>query len=183
MPTWFEIGWAWARDNIAWAGVATWVGIVANLVWNFINHRRTNKARSDAIRLDEFKRLRTPAEAALSSLRVVRSKLRALEASNQTAVQLRKAISELNQQTAAACSELELALGDMDQSQFAEGLDWSQAISEPLDALFSEFDKAYAPRKKESQILQSVSEIVRRIDELGAAVRSKLDNELARYSK
>lgn len=172
----------WLKNAVPWAGVATWAGIALNFYWNWRNHQRAKTVRSDGIRLDEFKRLRSQTDSPLSALRVVRGKLHALEASGQGAKQLRDEITALNQQASAACADLQLALSDLDQSKFAEGVDWLSGVSEATDALFGEFDKAYSPLKKETQILTTLSSIVRCVDDLCSLVRKRLDRELERYS-
>lgn len=175
--------WSGFWNAIPWAAVATWLGIGANLFWNWRNHRRANKVRADGIKLDEFKRLRTQADLALGGLRTIRGKLRSLEASGQSRKQLREEISGLNKEASASCGELQLALSDMDQSKFADGADWLASISDPLDALFDAFDRTYSPLKNEMQILQSVATIVQCIDTLCANVRTRLDQELAKYAR
>jgi hypothetical protein len=176
-----EIG-AWF-SSLPWAVIATWVGIAINLFWNWRNHKRANQTRADAIRLDEFKRLRTSVDLALAGLTAVRSSLRALEASGQSEKALRTQIEALNKEASTSFGNLQSALAELDASSFAGGEDWVIATSDVSDALFSEFDKAYAPRKKEAEVLLSVAAVGARIDDLNALVKKRLGTELQKYAR
>src|SRR2546423_12043289 len=90
-------------------------GIVVNFGLNIFNIRRTNKLRSDTLRLDEFKRLRGPVDTTYAAIRDHRNTLRSLEASGSSAIKVRKEISDCNKALAETYNSLCDALIDLNR--------------------------------------------------------------------
>jgi hypothetical protein len=153
-------------------------GIVLNLVLNIFNLRRTSKLRSDTLRLEEFKRLRAPVDAAYAAIRDHRNTLRSLEASGSSVTKVRKDVSECNKALAESYNSLCDALADLDRSKLIHGTDWISGVSDQWDQIVAAFDGAYVREKNLSAMKEAIRKIIVRIDNLLKLLHSRLDAEI-----
>ncbi|MBS7698674.1 MULTISPECIES: hypothetical protein [unclassified Chelatococcus] len=156
--------------------------MIVTFIFNVINYRRTSKIRDDSVKLDEFKRMRTPVDLALGLLGECRLTLRSLEASGALVDAVRDTAGDINREVSVAYNRLEHAFTRFDESEFALGCDWVQSLQDPWEAFVAEMDRVYAPHKS----LDQTKEVIRKAaDQLGvfiSTVNNRLDKELKRYT-
>lgn len=153
-------------------------GIALNLFLNALNFRRTNKLRSDTLRLDEFKRLRGPVDTAFSAIRDHRNTLRSLEASGSSIIKVRKNISECNKALVDSYNTLSDALLDLDRSKLVSGTDWMSGVSDAWDEIGQAFDRAYIRERDLAGIKDSIRKIIVKIDFMLELLHQRLDAEI-----
>lgn len=153
-------------------------GIVLNFALNIFNYVRTNRLRSDTLRLDEFKRLRSPVDTAAAAIRDHRNTLRSLEASGSSVTKVRRDISECNKALADSYNSLSDALADLDRSKLITGTDWTSGISDAWDDIVDAFDRAYVREKDLAGLKEAIRKIIVKIDHLLKMLHEKLDAEI-----
>jgi hypothetical protein len=158
--------------------VAAIGGIAINLIFNTVNYFRTSKVRSETLRLDEFKRLRGPVDAALTAIKGHRSTLRSLEASGSSAIKVTKAIADCNKALSESYNSLCDALSDLDRSRFVQGKDWSSVASEAWEEIGEAFDRAYVRGKDIVGLKDAIRKIIAKIDNLLQAINKRLDSQI-----
>jgi hypothetical protein len=158
--------------------LASVAGIVLNFALGIFNYVRTNKLRSDTLRLDEFKRLRAPVDSAVTAIRNCRNTLRSLEASGASVAKVRKEVSDCNKELAAQYSSLCDALVDLDNSKLIKGADWMAGISEAWDEIGNAFNSAYVRENDLAALRAAVRRVIGKIDEFLKLLHAKLDAEI-----
>jgi hypothetical protein len=161
--------------------LSAWAAIVINFLFNIFNYRRTNAVRNATLELEEFKRLRTAADAALSKMREGKSELRSLEGSGSTVKKLREDVAQCNRSVSAAYSSLCDALSDMDRSSMINGSDWSDCINTPWDDFCSAIDATYASQKDLAETKKAINRAVDKLDGVIKCVQQRMDGELRRH--
>ena len=138
-------------------------GIVVNFVLNTFNIRRTNKLRSDTLRLEEFKRLRGPVDTAYASIRDHRNTLKSLEASGSSVTKVRKEIQDCNKKLVDTYNSLCDGLTDLDRSRLINGSEWTSGVSDVWDEIGQAFDRAYVREKDLAAIKEAIRKIIVKI--------------------
>ncbi|MBR0834109.1 hypothetical protein JQ612_12990 [Bradyrhizobium manausense] len=158
--------------------VTAFGGVALNLVLNVFNLRRTNKLRSDTLRLEEFKRLRVPVDTAYAAIKEHRATLKSLEASGGAATKVRKSISDCNKELSNTFNSLCDALADLDRSTLVSGKAWVLGVPEAWDQIAEAFDRAYVKEKDLAALKEVIRKIIIKIDDLLTLVLGKLDAEI-----
>ena len=167
------------KDVATLSGVAiSLVGFIVNLIFNVANYRRTSAVRDDTLRLDEFKRLRTPVDAAVLDIRSSIKTLRSLEASGSSVAKILKEIVGCNKALAETYDQLCDALGDLDRSQLVTGTAWLNDIPDAWDDVYTAFNAAYVRGKDLAALRGSIHNIIHKLDVLVAVIHHKLDAEI-----
>jgi hypothetical protein len=159
---------------------AAFVGLAVNFGLNVFNIGRTNKLRSDALRLEEFKRLRGPVDTAYSAIKDHRTALKSLEASGGSTAKVRKSIADCNKELSQSYNALCDALADLDRSSLVSGKTWMQDVPEKWDQIVEAFDRTYVKEKDLAALKDAIRKVITKIDELLTLVLGKLDAEINR---
>lgn len=168
-------------SNIPWPVIGTYIGIGVSLLFNWLNYQRTSRIRSDTIRLEEFKRLRTPVDATLVIFTTIKDSIRSLQASAGTAQELKEQLGEFNGQLSLAYNDLDAALSSLDESQFANGQNWTANLGGRWDALTARLDSCYNPNKDVLATKAALALAADQVDDLVRSVKSDLEAEIVRY--
>lgn len=172
-------------EIIAWTITA--VGIATSLGWNYLNQRNQKKfqtkTRSDQIRLEEFRRIRTPIDAALGELRVQRDTLRALAASAKPTPAIRREAAGTQRTLTEKYLNLEQALADADNSRFAEGQDWLQPVEVLWDRAVTALEPVTVRRSTRASVIISLTEGVDQLTQILRLTNMRLENEVSRFTE
>lgn len=171
-------------DAIPWT--LTFAGIVASLIWNYFNYRRTTglqrTIRQETVRLEEFRRIRTPIDATLTELRNERATLNTLATSGHALAELREEIAKVEQAIVKIYVRLQTALDDANTSAYASGDDWVQAVEPSWEAFINAIDGVHNPNRTDTEVRTAIVSAVSKLEQLGRAVGARIDRELQRYT-
>ena len=171
-------------DVIPWALTA--VGILLNLGWNYFNYKRMTafqaNVRSEGVKLEEFKRIRAPIDSALIDLRPLREGLNTLSCSGTTLKEIREEADLLQKTLTEKYLNLQGALEDADNSQFAQGNDWRPPIDDRWDELVGTFDVVHNPKRNDVDVRSALTLGADKIGEISRLVNERIDREISRYT-
>jgi hypothetical protein len=171
-------------DGIPW--LLTAIGIIASLAWNWFNYTRTTKLqktlRGETVRLEEFRRVRTPIDAALTEMRAEMEVLKALARSGAKLAEIKESAATAQKAITAKYLKLQIALEDADSSQFAEGADWLPPVEIIWDTAISQLDAVYAKNAKEIEVQAALSDSCTTLSELTRQVGKRIDTEVNRFA-
>lgn len=169
------------QATLPWGLIATYIGLIVSLVWNYINYKRAGSFRDAAIKLDEFRGLRSPVDSALGQLRSDSSSLHSLEASGADVENFTELVGSAQRQVTDSYNDLESALRILDGSSFAEGRNWTSTLSPLWDAFVDSLDRAYAPHRSAEQKLDIVRDAAGKLDSLINTVQKMLEDEIKKH--
>lgn len=161
-------------------------GTVVNLVWNYINYRKTTglqkTIRRETVRLEEFRRVRTPIDTALSEIGNERANLAAISQSATEIVKWREEVTTSFQKIVLIFLKLHDALSAANSSQYTSGNDWLSGVDPIWDAFGSAIDRTQNQSRSEGDCRSAATAAAVKLGELTALVNSKIDGEIQRYT-
>jgi hypothetical protein len=132
--------------------------------------------------LEEFRRVRTPIDAALVELRTERLALNSLATSGHSLEELRAEVAYAEKRTVQAYVKLTDALDAADASAYSEGSDWQSTTEAHWEAVASDLNSVYNPNKAENEARTAISYAVTHMDDLNRAVNGRIDAELQKFT-
>lgn len=162
--------------------IVSFSGIIGSLGWNLYNHRENRRLRRDTIRLDEFKRLRLPVDAAYVAIRNHCASLKSLEASGSSPAKILRAVSVCNKALLQDYDLLCDALADLDRSTIVGGQRWVEGLIDPWDQISCAFDAVYAKKSRPdfdlADLREAINRIIVKINLFLTHVMGELDKEI-----
>jgi hypothetical protein len=168
--------------EIPWGPVLTGIGIVASLVWNFINTRLAQSIKRQDRRFEEFKRIRTRLDNAVDQLRSTITSLRSLSITASNKATFVKDLKKLNFDLAENDSKVRTVLREMSQSRYVHGSDWETVLSPHWDNALGSLNGGYSIVKSLAEQKASIADCGAHLEALIAAIDRRVDAEMARYA-
>lgn len=160
--------------------VVAWFGIIASLIWNYINYRTAVENRRVSREHEQFNLLRSPVEQQLASFRSHCVDLRSLSMGIVNLEEVRGKVEKVHEEIARSFSGLTDELNRLDRSSYAHGNDWGDSIVESWDRYSDEFDKIRAPKHTSENFGTYVSRLADLLDEIPMRLQDKLEKEVSR---
>lgn len=164
--------------QLAWV---PWVLAGASLLWNLVNTWRTQAIRHDTVRLEEFRRVRTPIDAALIALRKHERTLGSLSKSAADSTSLRETATTVNKAMAEAYVELQSALEDANASQYAHGDDWLTPAEAAWESAVDKLGSVHNPGYTDERTREAVAGAALKLAEIVREVNKRIDKEVRRF--
>lgn len=173
-----------AGSEIGWTLTA--LGIIASLAFNIFNYLRVSglqkRIRRETVKVEEFRRVRTPLDASLAEFRSQRDVFRGYADSGLATKELRTQSLAAQKSLTEAFNAFAGALQDADESKFANGGDWFQPVSALWDELVIRFDVIQNPKRTEPETRRAISEIADRIERMRRVTFARIDEEMKQYT-
>lgn len=161
-------------------------GTVVNLIWNFVNYRKTTglqkSIRRETVRLEEFRRVRTPIDTALTELANERANLASIAKSAKSIAEWRDQVTASSEKIVLIFVRLQDALGIANSSKYTSGSKWLDGLDPIWDQFSSAIDKTQNQNRPEIEARAAAGAAASKLGELVALINSKIDDELQRYT-
>lgn len=171
-------------DPFSWTQIVPWLLSGVSLGWNYFNTKKTTRIQQDVKTLDrrieEFRRLRTSVDAALSDLVQRRDALASLVSSGNTLASLRDQVQEEQEATLQVYFTLDSVLRRVDASSFVAGNDWQELLNSRWDPFGDKLNGVYRPRSSRADVQRAIQEAKDALTSIVDAIESRLDKEMTR---
>lgn len=166
--------------GLDWKDGLTILGIGASLGWNWFNWQHSEKMeqrlRSEALRRDEWFRVRADIDGALNRLQSQKDQFYALSIGGHAIEAFRSNLLKTQEDSVQPYLNLASALRRADDSVYASGSDWEQLPEQEWDGFLEELNVIYEnpdPSSARAQ-LKIASD---RLDRIRRVVRERIDDE------
>lgn len=170
--------------SIPW--IVAIVGTLINLLWNFVNYRKTTglqkTIRQETVRLEEFRRVRTPIDGALGEIGNERANLAAISQSATPINEWRQQVNSSFEKIVLTFLKLQDALNLANSSQYTSEKDWLGGVDPIWDSVGSAIDRTQNQGRPESECRAAAGTAAIKLGELSALINSKIDREVQRYT-
>lgn len=161
-------------------------GTAFNLLWNFINYKKTTglqkNIRRETVRLEEFRRVRTPIDTALTELGNEKANFAGISQSAATIVEWREQINASSGKIVLIFIKLQDALTNANSSQYTSKTDWLDGIDPLWDQFSSAIDKTQNTARSDIDSRSAAGTAASKLTELASLINSKIDKELNLYT-
>jgi hypothetical protein len=161
-------------------------GTVINLLWNFINYKKTTglqkNIRKETVRLEEFRRVRTPIDSALTELGNEKANFAGISKSATPIAEWREQINASSAKIVLIFIKLQDALTHANSSQYTSKADWLEGIDPVWDQFSSAIDKTQNTARSEIESRSAAGTAASKLTELTSLINGKIDKELNLYT-
>ena len=129
--------------TIDWKFFVTSIGVIASILWNYVNWTRTSKVENTAFKSKQWEDVKRPILSALETFMretSLASKMPMLVISDDLVI---AKLNEYSQSIALAHDELSRNLSEADRTRYANGNDW-ESLAEGVRHDDSSWDKIVA---------------------------------------
>lgn len=160
--------------------VAAWVGIFVSLYWNYVNSNTANSNWVRGQRLTDFRKIREPIDAELAQLGAMKIKIRSLQAFGGSDQKFLSEFKAINKDLVEVNVGLQQKIEVADRASCFSGDQLGQCIERKWDDLTTLINNVYT-NSPAAQRLNSISVLVKGIDDYISYISQELDTELDGY--
>jgi len=139
--------------------------------------------REQAIKFEEFKRLRVSVDTAVEPFSTARSDLDNVRLQDFSVTKLRNEVGEINKRIASEYPKLRDSLAALDASECCAGDGWAASADQIWDSILTTFDRTQNKQRTEAEAKSALVELIAKFTDLRSFVATRLASEVTRYSQ